>query len=178
MKDLSCIIVMVISLFLGGCYLPGTEPLPMPIPGPVTPPATMEVARMELGRAIAQRVDVGVLIVTDQDSYKILSQERFEGLVNEYRLQYSAPHPEDPTTGYEEDARRYILRSEPRSAVGVARLRPPALALQYGYQPGQEYSWLIYVTGSSGNMSLFLVDIRRDLGFLWDGIVAGSWVAI
>jgi len=174
---LTVVLSVLVILGGGGCYLPGSAPLPMPTPYPVIPVVT-EVTRMELGRSIATKVGVGVLIVTDHDSYRILSQPRLEALVRTYRAQNLSPSPDDLATGYEENCRRFILSSEPRTAIGVARLCPPAIAFDYGYQPGREYSWLVYVGGSPGNLGLYLVDIRRDLGFSWEVILEGSWVTI
>ncbi len=154
-------------------------------PLPDDPPQVGEMSRTEAGRAIARRVGVGVVIILDHDSYLFVSQEKFESLLREYKASNPAPSPgAGVASTYEEKFREFVQESFPSinvktlyllslgnfplAAVGVAYLNPPPIAWEHGYHPGEQYPWVMYFSAECGVIRIFLVDIRREIGFEWE----------
>ncbi len=177
---LTVILSVLVILGSGGCYFPGSEPLPMPGPGPVPVPSRMTMSGDELQRSFALRVTTNV---ENRDprflvNYVLLRADEISPLPRDWRTLEAAPHPYDPNTHYEE---RFALWVQERMgvgpvAIGTARLYPPRAAIElYGYDPNQQFSWVVFIETRD---RLWLLDLRQDLIFFWEEILDGSWVQI
>jgi hypothetical protein len=169
--------LLTAAFAVSGCHIVVQGPIPgTPGPGPVPAPSREEVSRQQVMRGVAVRIGVGVMNIANFDSYQLLTPAEISALAEVWREMEPPPPPTEPAASYEEDFVARVRGGIPRAAIGVARLHPPiAAAADYGYEPWRQYSWVVFLESAS---RFWLVDLRRDLAFLWEETLEGSWVAI
>lgn len=140
------IVALVVSVLAGCCQVTEYEEFET-------------ITRLELGRALARKLGVGIIISVEKDFYEIVPIPKFLELLADF-------NPE----GSPLDAANSLVNSSkmtftPRAAIGVALLGPPDNA---------HYSVVYYASRED----LYLVDpINKGL-VKWDFIIEeGAWVS-
>jgi len=149
------ILAVLVSLGGGGCYYPYLAPV-SPTP---TQPVYESAPGVEVGRAIARQLGVGITLSVDRDQYVLLPPQAVEGVLQAFQPGWSQF---DNVTQFRADAKALA----PSAAIGIALLGPPEEA-RY---------WAVYIDPT---LKAWLIDVHSKVILEWNFIAEqGAWVQI
>lgn len=150
------VLAALVLLGGGGCYYPYYWASVSPTP---TPPAYESAPGVEVGRAIARQLGVGITLSVDRDQYALLPPQAVERVLQAFQPGWSQF---DNVTQFRADAKALA----PAAAIGIALLGPPEEA-RY---------WVVYIDPT---LKAWLIDVHSKVILEWNFIAEqGAWVQI